>query len=258
MTNTSDEQFNGHQRFDWVEKKIKQGRHQRSLPDSTIIWQVQETQWLRSNRQLTHTITTRLLEIVCFTAKPQLLQILSLSKPEPTWKKHAEPMSGNDFLLLAVTRLLVLYSVESAFTIYRGDIRRGTDRFTMTPSFCAETAGNGDVCGQFHAVNNTNERRCDCLCPYHRSTFIYHNFRWMCLPNDILRRRQGIITHLCALDQLHCHFGHSSFGWEGVGNLSLPKMINFPKWVKLKNKQHHSKVPLNSFLMNGNALGFCL
>ena len=28
-------------------------------------------------------------------------------------------------------------------------------------------------------------------------------------------------------------------------------------WVKLKTKQHHSKVLLNSFPMNGHTLGFC-
>ena len=28
-------------------------------------------------------------------------------------------------------------------------------------------------------------------------------------------------------------------------------------WLKLKNRQHHSKVLLNSFPMNGHTLGFC-
>ena len=37
-----------------------------------------------------------------------------------------------------------------------------------------------------------------------------------------------------------------------------PKLINFPKlqnWVILKNKQHHGKVLLNSFAINGHTLG---
>ena len=39
-----------------------------------------------------------------------------------------------------------------------------------------------------------------------------------------------------------------------------PKLKNFPQirnWVQLKNKQHHSKVMLNSFPTNGHTLGFC-
>ena len=38
------------------------------------------------------------------------------------------------------------------------------------------------------------------------------------------------------------------------------KIYKFPKisnWVKLKNKQHHSKVLLDSFPMNDHTLGFC-
>ena len=37
----------------------------------------------------------------------------------------------------------------------------------------------------------------------------------------------------------------------------IDKFPKIPKWVKLKNKQHHSKVLLNSFPMNGHTLGFC-
>ena len=43
--------------------------------------------------------------------------------------------------------------------------------------------------------------------------------------------------------------------------LTLPSPVDeFSKitnWVKLKNKQHHSNVRLNSFPMNGHTLGFC-
>ena len=38
------------------------------------------------------------------------------------------------------------------------------------------------------------------------------------------------------------------------------KIVKFSKittWVKLNDKQHHSKVLLNSFPMNGHTLGFC-
>ena len=43
-------------------------------------------------------------------------------------------------------------------------------------------------------------------------------------------------------------------------NLSLPRVTStkFTNWVKLKNKQLHSKVLLNGFLMNGQTLGVCL
>ena len=34
----------------------------------------------------------------------------------------------------------------------------------------------------------------------------------------------------------------------------VPKIVN---WVKLKNKQHHSKLMLNRFPMNGHTFGFC-
>ena len=35
-------------------------------------------------------------------------------------------------------------------------------------------------------------------------------------------------------------------------------LLKVPNWIKLKNKQHHSKVLLsNSFPTNGHTLGFC-
>ena len=37
----------------------------------------------------------------------------------------------------------------------------------------------------------------------------------------------------------------------------IDKFSKIANWVKLKNKQHHSKVLLNSFPMNGHTLGFC-
>ena len=37
----------------------------------------------------------------------------------------------------------------------------------------------------------------------------------------------------------------------------IDKFSKITNWVKLKNKQHHSKVLLNSFPMNGRTLGFC-
>ena len=36
------------------------------------------------------------------------------------------------------------------------------------------------------------------------------------------------------------------------------KFSNITNWVKVKDKQHQSKVQLNSFPMNGHTLGFCL
>ena len=38
----------------------------------------------------------------------------------------------------------------------------------------------------------------------------------------------------------------------------IDKFSKVTNWVKLKNKQPHSKVLLNSFPMNGHTLGFCL
>ena len=38
------------------------------------------------------------------------------------------------------------------------------------------------------------------------------------------------------------------------------KIVKFSKikyWVKLKNKEHHSKILLNNFPMNGHTLEFC-
>ena len=37
----------------------------------------------------------------------------------------------------------------------------------------------------------------------------------------------------------------------------IDKVSKITNWVKLKNKQHHSKVLLNRFLINGHTLGFC-
>ena len=37
----------------------------------------------------------------------------------------------------------------------------------------------------------------------------------------------------------------------------IDKFSKITNWVKLINKQHHSKVLLNSFPMNGETLGFC-
>ena len=36
------------------------------------------------------------------------------------------------------------------------------------------------------------------------------------------------------------------------------KFFKITNWVKLKNKQHNSKVLLNSFPINGHTLAFCL
>ena len=37
----------------------------------------------------------------------------------------------------------------------------------------------------------------------------------------------------------------------------IDKFSQITNWAKLKSKQHHSTVLLNSFPMNGHTLGFC-
>ena len=37
----------------------------------------------------------------------------------------------------------------------------------------------------------------------------------------------------------------------------IDKFLKMTIWVKFKNKQHHSKVLLNSFPLNGQTKGFC-
>ena len=41
------------------------------------------------------------------------------------------------------------------------------------------------------------------------------------------------------------------------GKSKIDQFSKITNWVKLKNKQHHSKVMCDSFPVNGNTLGFC-
>ena len=50
---------------------------------------------------------------------------------------------------------------------------------------------------------------------------------------------------------------HNHLACDRAKSTKTYKFSKITNWVQLKNKQHHSKVLLNSFPMNGHSLGFC-